>query len=101
MPPPSARGFAGFRLFAQVRSDTNGVNGSSVSLGLKLMEASVSPPCHVLGFIFSKGLEPVIAFSILSHLLKKKKKYGLNVGKSRGIQSSLLNYLFFHIYIFK
>lgn len=73
MPPPSARGFAGFRLFAQVRSDTNGVNGSSVSLGLKLMEASVSPPCHVLGFIFSKGLEPVIAFSILSHLLKKKK----------------------------
>lgn len=51
----------------------NGVNGSSVSLGLKLMEASVSPPCHVLGFVFSKGLEPVIAFSVLAHLLKKKK----------------------------
>lgn len=71
----------------------------AVSLGLKLLEASVSPPCHVLGFVFSKGLEPVIALSVLSHLLKKK--YALNVGKSRGIQSSLLNYLFFHIYIFK
>lgn len=71
-----------------------------MSLGLKLLDASVSPPCHVPGFVFSKGLEPVIALSVLSHLLKKKK-YALNVGKSRGIQSSLLNYLFFHIYIFK
>lgn len=72
MPPPSPLGFAGFRLFAQVRSVTNGVNGSSVPGPEAAGRFSVTTlPCS--GFRFLKGFRArYCSFRLIPSLEKKK-----------------------------